>query len=197
MTIGLDDVVAAETALSDVDGLAGRLIIAGHSLDELAGHASFEDVASILIDRSATAADIGQARVEVHSRLIPALGSVAKLPVFDATRAAMALLTDDNSREAALALLAAPAVLVPALLRLRAGDAPLAPDPKLVEKWRARLAELPSASNVGISWRGGLLKTLRRWASSDIRWKAGLSAAIRHRTRSRSTTRRSRTSWAR
>jgi citrate synthase len=131
MTIGLDDVVAAETVLSDVDGLAGRLIIAGHSLDELVGYAGFEDVAGMLIDSSATAADIGDARVEVHSRLIPALGSVAKLPVFDAMRAAMASLTDDNSREAALALLAAPAVLVPALLRLRAGDAQLAPDPKL------------------------------------------------------------------
>jgi citrate synthase len=85
----------------------------------------------MLLGSSATAADIGDARVEVHSRLIPALGSVAKLPVFDAMRAAMASLTDDNSREAALALLAAPAVLVPALLRLRAGDAPLAPDPNL------------------------------------------------------------------
>ena len=32
MAIGLDDVVAAETALSDVDGLAGRLIIRGDTL---------------------------------------------------------------------------------------------------------------------------------------------------------------------
>src|SRR5215213_5429415 len=113
MAIGLDDVVAAETALSDVDGLAGRLIIAGHSLDDLAGRAKFEDVAGMLIDGSITAAEIGDARVEVYFRLIPDLGSVAKLPVFDAMRAAMARLTDDNSREVALALLVAPAVLVP------------------------------------------------------------------------------------
>ena len=37
MANGLDDVVAAETVLSDVDGLAGRLMIRGHSLAELAG----------------------------------------------------------------------------------------------------------------------------------------------------------------
>jgi citrate synthase len=131
MAIGLDDVVAAETALSDVDGLAGRLIIAGHSLDDLAGRASFEDVAAMLIDGSVTAAEIGQARVEAYDRLIPDVGTIAKLPLFDATRAAMARLIDDNSRETALALLAAPAVLVPALLRAQAGEPPSPPDPEL------------------------------------------------------------------
>ena len=44
MATGLDDVVAAETALSDVDGLAGRLIIRGHSLDELASSTSAEEI---------------------------------------------------------------------------------------------------------------------------------------------------------
>lgn len=48
MAIGLDDVVAAETALSDVDGLAGRLIIAGHSLELLSGHRRFEEVLALL-----------------------------------------------------------------------------------------------------------------------------------------------------
>lgn len=131
MAIGLDEVVAAETALSDVDGLAGRLIIAGHSLDDLAGRVSFEDVAAMLIDGPVTASDIGAARVEAYFRLVPNLEIVARLPVFDAMRAAMAQLTDDTSRESALALLAAPAVLVPALLRIRTGEAPVAPDPKL------------------------------------------------------------------
>ena len=35
MKSGLDDVIAAETQLSDVDGAAGRLIIRGVSLDDL------------------------------------------------------------------------------------------------------------------------------------------------------------------
>ncbi len=47
---GLDQVIAAETILSDVDGGAGRLIIRGHSLDELAGQVSFEAAARLLLD---------------------------------------------------------------------------------------------------------------------------------------------------
>ena len=131
MAIGLDDVVAAETTLSDVDGLAGRLIIAGYSLDDIAGRSSFEDVASLLTGGSVTTAEIGKARVDVFSSLAPDLDALARLPVFDAMRAAMARLTDDMSRETALALLAAPAVLVPALLRLQAGHASVTPDPEL------------------------------------------------------------------
>ena len=41
MKLGLDDVVAAETTLSHVDGEAGRLIVRGHDLEELAGHISY------------------------------------------------------------------------------------------------------------------------------------------------------------
>ena len=48
MTIGLDDVIAAETSLSHVDGEAGRLIIAGHDLEELAGRVTFEDAVALL-----------------------------------------------------------------------------------------------------------------------------------------------------
>src|SRR5690242_15621252 len=45
--IGLDGVIAAETALSHVDGAAGRLIVRGHDLDELEGW-SFEAVLALL-----------------------------------------------------------------------------------------------------------------------------------------------------
>ncbi|HEY8004021.1 MAG TPA: citrate/2-methylcitrate synthase, partial [Phenylobacterium sp.] len=47
---GLEDVVAAATVLSEVDGQAGRLIIRGHSLDELAGRATYEEVVRLLWD---------------------------------------------------------------------------------------------------------------------------------------------------
>ncbi len=40
---GLEDVVAAETRLSGVDGEAGELTIAGFPVEELAGRASFVD----------------------------------------------------------------------------------------------------------------------------------------------------------
>ena len=49
MTQGLDNVVAATTRLSQVDGEAGRLTIAGYAVDDLAPHASFEEVAHLLL----------------------------------------------------------------------------------------------------------------------------------------------------
>jgi citrate synthase len=45
---GLADVVAASTALSDIDGQAGRLSYRGYDISELAGTASFEEVAYLL-----------------------------------------------------------------------------------------------------------------------------------------------------
>ena len=50
MSDGLEDVVAADTVLSDVDGKAGRLIIRGRSLDELAGRTTYEEVTRLLWD---------------------------------------------------------------------------------------------------------------------------------------------------
>jgi len=51
---GLEDVVVASTALSDVDGEAGRLTIAGRSLDEIAADANvdFVDIAAVLDARA-------------------------------------------------------------------------------------------------------------------------------------------------
>ena len=45
---GLDGVVAAETALSLVDGERGELVIAGFSVAELALNATFEETAYLL-----------------------------------------------------------------------------------------------------------------------------------------------------
>jgi citrate synthase len=45
---GLDGVVAAQTRLSHVDGLAGELIIGGYELNQLAGRVSFEEAAYLL-----------------------------------------------------------------------------------------------------------------------------------------------------
>jgi citrate synthase len=45
---GLADVVAASTALSDIDGSAGRLFYRGYDIDELAGSATFEETAYLL-----------------------------------------------------------------------------------------------------------------------------------------------------
>src|SRR5687768_16060372 len=45
---GMEDVVAAETRLSGVDGEGGELTIAGFPVEELAGRASFEEVVYLL-----------------------------------------------------------------------------------------------------------------------------------------------------
>ena len=45
---GLEDVVAATTALSDVDGERGELIIGGFPVGELAAEATFEETTWLL-----------------------------------------------------------------------------------------------------------------------------------------------------
>ena len=49
MREGLEDVVAASTRLSHVDGEAGRLTIAGYAVEDLAPYAPFEEVAYLLL----------------------------------------------------------------------------------------------------------------------------------------------------
>src|SRR3984957_14223617 len=55
---GLADVVAASTALSDIDGRAGLLFSRGYDINDLAGRASFEEIAYLL--QRGTAPDRGE-----------------------------------------------------------------------------------------------------------------------------------------
>ena len=45
---GLEGLVAAATRLSRVDGAAGKLILAGYAVEEIAPRASFEEMAHLL-----------------------------------------------------------------------------------------------------------------------------------------------------
>ena len=136
---GLDDVIAAETVLSDVDGKAGRLVIRGRTVEDLARSATFEDVVAILLDgffdhlprRHALYAAIGAARVECYDRLAPHLAIMDNLTPVEALRAGLSLLPDGDGLDTALRLLAAPAVITAAKLRRDRGATPLAPDPDL------------------------------------------------------------------
>jgi citrate synthase len=56
---GLDGVVVAETVLSEVDGEAGRLVVRGQRIEELAGSVSFEEMARRLWEGLAPAASSG------------------------------------------------------------------------------------------------------------------------------------------
>lgn len=134
MSAGLADVIAAETVLSDVDGLAGRLVIRGYALVELAGHWRFEAVAHLLLEGAfdnlpevdAFTLLLGAARLSVFRSLDP---SLASLPLYDAVRAQLARLPDGDDLDTAVLLMAAPAVVLPAMLRLQAGKAAIAPTP--------------------------------------------------------------------
>lgn len=137
MTNGLEDVVAADTILSEVDGQNGRLIIRGFELDQLAGQRRFEEVVGLLWSGffedipQDLAPQIGAARARVFAE-VSALdtGLLDRTPV-EAVRALMARLADGDDLEVALNLTAAPAVFTAAVVRAQAGQAPVAPDPRL------------------------------------------------------------------
>jgi citrate synthase len=134
---GLDDVIAADTVLSDVDGQAGTLIIRGRSLDELAGRWSYEDVLALLwsglFDRAPDSDSmpvlLGAARSQVFAQLGKVDSNVVQQGPIGALRALMARIHDGEDLDTALRLVAAPAVFTAVLLRLLRGLEPIPPDP--------------------------------------------------------------------
>lgn len=134
---GLENIVAAETVLSEVDGLAGRLVIRGHSLDDLAGKIRFEDAAHLLWEGffdnlpADLAGPLGAARAEVFAETAALDDRLLKRNPMEGMRALTARLADGESLDVALKLLAAPAVFTAAVVRAQAGEPVMAPDPKL------------------------------------------------------------------
>ena len=119
MKIGMDDVVAAETRLSDVDGMGGRLVIRGISLDDLVATSRYEDVAALLLsglfEVQITACElkslIGDARVSLFDHVAAVDAAVLALPPVEALRALLARVPDGADFETAVRLMAAPAAL--------------------------------------------------------------------------------------
>lgn len=136
MDTGLENVVAAETILSDVDGQNGRLVICGWPVETLAASMAFEDAAHLLWreafadlpDASELGARLGAARAEVFTQVndIP-----YGLDVISFLRVGWALLADDESLDAALRLAAAGPVFTAAAVRRAKGLAPIPPDADL------------------------------------------------------------------
>jgi citrate synthase len=136
MKSGLEDVVAAETVLSDVDGKNGRLIVRGVSLDDLVARSSYEDVVELLFDgffpvQGSLQAALGRARVEVFGQVALADAALVALPPVDGMRALLARLGDGDDLATALRLVAAPAVFTAALLRRKRGLETIGPDAAL------------------------------------------------------------------
>ena len=138
---GLEGVVVAATALSDVDGERGRLVIRGHDVEQLALQHDFEAVCALLwngalpdaAEHAALRGALAAARVRAFARL-PTLGdALGAGDAMDALRAALAHLRADDIAPALLKLeiTAALAVFAAAWSRLRDDAPPLAPDPAL------------------------------------------------------------------
>lgn len=121
---GLDDVIAAETTLSEVDGANGRLVICGYRLDELAGSKSYEEVLALLAGEvlprgAALKTRLGMARLRAFAEVAWLDEAILALSITEGLRALMARLPDGEDADTALLLVAAPAVFVPALVRRR------------------------------------------------------------------------------
>src|ERR1700704_83678 len=102
MSEGLEGVVATSTRLSHVDGEAGRLILAGYAVEDLAPHASFEEVAHLFLcgRLPAPAERVHFARDLAGRRALPGAAvaflreaAAAKTSPMDALRMAVPLLS--------------------------------------------------------------------------------------------------------
>jgi citrate synthase len=136
MSEGLEGVVAASTRLSQVDGEAGRLIIAGYAVDDLAPAATFEQVAYLLLngrlpdpDESTTFAHDLAARRELPHAAIALLreAAAANTKTMDALRMATPVLSlgsrEDPVEDAMTAIAAFPTI-VGTYWRIRRGESP-------------------------------------------------------------------------
>ncbi len=134
---GLEGVVVAHTALSDVDGERGRLVLGGHDVESLALRAGFEDALGLLLDgalpdatrRASIAAALGRARVRAFeggaagTHVTRAPGAMAAL------RAALSALTipSGSLEDELVSLAGAAAVALAAHGRALRDLAPVAP----------------------------------------------------------------------
>ena len=142
---GLEDVIAGESSICDVDGKNGKLIYRGYDIHDLAQHTTFEEVVYLLWNGGLpTARELEVLTADLDAaRAIPeaAMDMLRRFPktatAMDALRTATSLLAlydpdeGDESINAdkrkALRLTAQMGTLVATLDRLRKGEEPVAP----------------------------------------------------------------------
>lgn len=136
MDSGLENIVAAETSLSDVKGDIGELIINGWYIEKLASSMAYEDVAHLLwqsgFDEVPGAHELGRAlgdaRVEAFQNL-PEANETADIIQY--LRMGWAKQRDDETLGTAIRLAAGGLVFTAAAIRLAAAQSPIAPNPNL------------------------------------------------------------------
>jgi len=133
---GLEGMIAAETALSSVDGQRGELLIAGFPLDVLARHARYEEVAYLLWHGDLPTADQLHAFREALAarRELPAItlellreAAAREVGAMDALRMAAGTLNLATDDESGVDLVGRFPTIVAAYARLRRGEEPLPP----------------------------------------------------------------------
>ena len=136
---GLEGVVAAATRLSRVDGLAGRLTIAGYEVEELAPRVTVEEVTHLLwYGGLPNARELDALKADLASRRRPPAATLALLreaakhasPVMDALRMAASTLSlgrNESVEDDARTLVATFPAIVGAYWRLRNGQEPVEP----------------------------------------------------------------------
>ncbi|MEQ9314420.1 MAG: citrate synthase/methylcitrate synthase [Henriciella sp.] len=136
MDSGLENVVAAETTLSDVDGQAGHLIIRGWPVEKLAATLGYEETLCLLwdgiFDELGNPDDIKKKLAAARRAAFSHVGTFGPaVSVISYLRTGWSLLADDETLESAIALPAAAAVFTAAAIRELQGLAPVAPDASL------------------------------------------------------------------
>ncbi len=172
-TPGLEGVVATRTRLSKVDGTAGRLVIGGFPIEELAGRASFEETLYLLWkDTLPDGVELAALREELtRLRALPEIvvevfgqAATERVAPMDALRMASGMLGlgrsgkgddkgqgKDEDYDDALRIVAASPTIVAAYWRLYQGWEPVEPDPELshAANYLYMLSgEIPSAEKV-------------------------------------------------
>lgn len=137
MADGLEGVVATSTRLSDVDGEGGRLTLAGYAVEELAPHATFEEVAYLFLHGrlpepealALFARDLADRRALPRAMtLVLQEAAAAQTPPMDALRMAAPLLSlgrRDQPLDEAMNAIASFPTIVGTYWRLCTGAAPV------------------------------------------------------------------------
>jgi len=192
MDSGLENVIAAETQLSDVKGDIGELIIKGWHVEQLAASMAYEDVTHLLWQAGfdhlpsvqELGARLGAARVDVFKDLPEAKADAS---IVQSLRMGWAKEQDDETLDTAIKLAAGGLVFTAAAVRRAAGLAPIAPDPSLsssADFLRMLTGERPEANKaraldaylVTISDHGLNASTFAARVVSSTR--AGLTSAV-------------------
>jgi citrate synthase len=146
-TGGLEGVIAAQTSLSWIDGQRGMLVYRGYAIDDLAEHATFEEVIHLLLEGTLptrTELDAVRSHLGEHAalpdRVVDALRSLpADTAPMEAVRTGISLLgaeipTADavdleETKQRAYAIIAQIPAVMGAFERGRTGQKPVTPDP--------------------------------------------------------------------